>query len=160
MRTGRPRRVLRVQRPCRLTWDGLESGASSRWCGQCGQAVHDLEALAGPEIAALIRANPGGFCGSYLQRGGAPFLVPQEELAERASRVGGLAAAALLASTLSGCSQPAKAPREKTPDHAVVASPSPSPSPKELSHERRAATPPTLTQEQREALRVLGYIAP
>ena len=87
-------------------------------------------------------------------------MVALPDEGERASRTGGLAAAALIASTLSGCVQPAKAPRKETPVLAVVASPSPSPSPKDLSHVRRDAPVPTLTQEQREALRVLGYMAP
>ena len=156
MKACRQPKVLRVQRPCRVEWASLATGDQTRWCQHCLRVVHDLEALSADEIRKLVQTNPAGFCGSYIQRDNQPFIVPQQQAALRASSTRHLTAAALVA--LSACPQP-EAGRKSTQAYAAAPG-DPVLSPTPAAYQQHETKPPELTAEQRDALRVLGYVAP
>jgi len=151
------RKVLRVARPCGRSWDQLAGEGSARHCAECGKVVHDLDALSVDQVRALIRQNPTGFCATYLTDQTGEFVV--REPPSFPSRVA--VAATLLVASLSGCA----GDRERSAKPKTsVGSPSPDasrwPVPGQCAKVGPSPTPPvTLSEEQKEQLRALGYVA-
>jgi hypothetical protein len=153
------RKTLRVERRCNLNWDALVGDDRTRFCTQCHQSVHNLDAMAARDIEALRQAHPGGFCATYLGPPEAPFVIP-DSARDEPNRAAA-AAALMLAASLSGCSSgcpswETEAPRQR----AVVPAPaSPEGAPQCSKVAPSPAPPVTLSEEQRERLRQLGYVA-
>ena len=153
--------MLRVERRCNLDWNTLIGDERTRFCTQCSHQVHNLDAMSGLEIDALRRDNPEGFCATYVGPSDMPFVVSSAPPEPRHL----LAAAVVLATSLAGCSAGGSTESKGTaPQGASLPSPgradvSASPG---ASQPRKAtssiAPPVTLSEEQRERLRQLGYV--
>jgi hypothetical protein len=156
--------VLRVARPCSLEWSELAGDGSVRHCGACNTAVHDLDGLRPDAVAALVRANPRGFCGRYTSLPGQGFEVALDESGERARRLTSRTALTVLATTLAACTRErvSEGPRAN-PSAAraveTVASGTTSPVPKAPNVSPSPVSPAAqLTHEKCETLQSLGYI--
>ena len=157
MRDVKARLVLRVTRPCTLTWAELPGGHNARDCGACNTTVHNLDSMTAAQIRGLVAANPGGFCGMYSGPVGEPLVVPAEQ---RCGPRGPMSAAAavVLSASLAACSgdsskAPSAGPREATSPAAS------SPTPAAAATPRPRLECPKLTDEEREQLMSVGYVS-
>jgi hypothetical protein len=157
--------TLRVERRCSLSWDALVGDHKTRFCSHCSRTVYNLDAMAAPEIESLRQANPAGFCATYLGPPDAPFVMPSGIGRDERNR-GATAAALLLAASLSGCSAGCPSSEKGTASQRTVvpAPKSPGVTPtqggSQCTKVAASPTPPvTLSEEQRERLRALGYVA-
>src|SRR4029079_166924 len=132
-------------RPCSLEWSALEGGGSVRHCGTCNTAVHDLDGLRPGAIAALVRANPRGFCARYTSLAGQALQVVFDDSGERARRLTSRTALTVLATTLAACTRErmSEGPRAPSAARAVttVASGAASPVPRAASPSPSPASP-------------------
>jgi hypothetical protein len=129
-----------------------------RFCDQCQETVHNLDAMSSVEIRALLAVNPHGFCGTFVG-GDGRFTVPAQDPRPGISgqKRAGLAAT-VIAAALVGCSDPT----ERTPTSPTGAETQSLPTgPAALVAEQsrsESSVADELTEQQLEALRSLGYV--
>ena len=151
---------LRLAGPCNRQWETLHGGHVVRFCDQCHETVHNLDAMSSMEIRALIADNPHGFCGTFVG-GDGRFTVPAPDPRpgisghKRASL-----AATVIAAALVGCSDPTEqVPTSPTGAEAQSLPTGPTSLVAEQSRSESSVVD-ELTEQQLEILRSLGYVIP
>jgi hypothetical protein len=140
--------------PCPRRWEELAGDGRSRFCASCSKVVHDLDALSPSEIEELTRANPDGFCATFLGREDRTFSIPAEASSPTPIRVAALAA--VVAAAIIGCSNPGDmSTNTGAKEDATAAESKPT---AECTKSAPASTPGEPTDEQRNVLRYLGYV--
>jgi len=59
---------IRVSVPCNARWEDMAGDERARFCGQCRKNVFNLSAMTRTQIASLVQATEGRFCGRFYQR--------------------------------------------------------------------------------------------
>jgi hypothetical protein len=145
---------LKGSGPCPRRWDELAGDGPSRFCASCRKVVHDLDALTAAEIEELTRANPDGFCATFIAREDRAFSIPAQAASSVPIRVA--AFAAVVAAAIIGCSSPADVSTNGgAKEDATAAESKPT---AECTKPLPTATAGELTAEQRNKLRYLGYV--
>lgn len=80
-----------ITSPCHESWDAMDGGEASRFCGVCQKDVHNLSALAEAEARALLAARAGErLCVRYSSESDGTMrfrdLVPMVSLTRRIVR--------------------------------------------------------------------------
>jgi hypothetical protein len=141
---------LKGNGPCGRRWEELAGDGARRFCASCSKVVHDLDALPVSEIDELTRANPDGFCATFIADEGRAFSMPAQ--ASSSAPVRGAVFAAVVAAAIIGCSNPVGTdPKED----AAAARSKPT---AECTKPLPTATEGEPTTEQRNTLRYLGYV--
>src|SRR5262245_25888450 len=149
-------RTLEGSGPCPRRWEELAGHGPSRFCASCSKVVHDLDALSASEIEELIRANPGGFCATFIAREDRAFSIPAYARASSRAPVRVAAVAAVVAAAIIGCSSPADVSTSTGgKEGATAADTKPT---AECTKRLPTATAGEPTAEQRNTLRYLGYV--
>src|SRR5215467_10431470 len=108
--------VLKGYRPCPRRWEDLGQGPR-RFCTDCNKVVHDLDALGAGEVEELVRANPDGFCATFVSDASALFRANAFPGATGRTAA---AAAMVAAAVLIGCSDPAGSSDQSAPRHETA----------------------------------------
>ena len=141
-------------RPCPRRWEELDGRGPSRFCASCNKVVHDLDALPASEVEELTRANPDGFCATFMAREDEAVWIRVHTSWPTPNRTATLAA--VVAAAIIGCSNPADVPTTTgTKEDATAAE---SKATAECTKPLPTATAGNLTPEQRDTLRYLGYV--
>jgi hypothetical protein len=141
---------LKGSGPCSRQWEELAGDGPRRFCASCSKVVHDLDALPVFEIDELTRANPDGFCATFIAGEGRPLSIAAQ--GSWSAPVRGAAFAAVVAAAIIGCSNPVSTgPKE---DAGAAESKSTAECTKSLP----TGTDGEPTAEQRNTLRYLGYV--
>lgn len=103
--------------PCGQNWLAMSPTENGRRCGQCHKVIHDFSKLSWPQIEARQQAHGNALCGMY-----APAQLTHWGQAPPASPSTGarLAAATMLALTLSALPAPAQTAVAKDSGQAVI----------------------------------------
>lgn len=91
---------IRVAKPCKAEWAGMEGDDRTRHCSQCGLNVFNIEGMTRFEAQELIRRSEGRLCVRFYRRRDGTILTKDCPRGVRvvARKLGwGLAAALLLA---------------------------------------------------------------
>lgn len=68
-------REIRIATPCLADWGAMKGDDKRRLCEQCGLHVHNLAALTGPEIGALVLGASGRVCARLYRRADGTILT-------------------------------------------------------------------------------------
>ena len=60
--------VIRVEKPCPASWDGMHGDDRVRFCDECKLHVYNLSELTRVQAEALVAAHEGRLCVRYYQR--------------------------------------------------------------------------------------------
>ena len=140
--------------PCARRWEELTGDGPRRSCASCTKVVHDLDALSACEIEELTRANPDGFCATFIAREDRTLSIPAHASSPAPVRVAALAA--VVAAAIIGCSNPADVSTNSGAKEDATAGESKPTA--ECTKPLPAAGTSELTAEQRNRLRYLGYV--
>jgi hypothetical protein len=140
--------------PCARRWEDLSGDGARRFCVACRKVVHDLDALTTREIKALGRANPNGFCATYVGDENGAFRVKDPGAAGSAS-AHVATVAAVVAAAIIGCASPS-ADVSTSAGAPPVAGADPKAAAECTKAAPQAGAEPT--PQDKERLRYLGYV--